>query len=82
MTALFVLYVAVFTYLADWYVPVPPPGLPGPRRALTAPAPGSYGIFASSALAGQSLCRTSRPSFLPCFRSARRLPFSRAPAEA
>lgn len=35
------------------------------RRQLTAPAPGSYGIFASSALAGQSLCRTSRPSSSP-----------------
>ncbi|KAI0642409.1 MFS general substrate transporter [Trametes meyenii] len=44
MTALFVLYVAVFTYLAD-----------------------CYGIFASSALAGQSLCRNLLGMAFPLF---------------
>ncbi|EIW58339.1 MFS general substrate transporter [Trametes versicolor FP-101664 SS1] len=44
MTALFVLYVAVFTYLAD-----------------------CYGIFASSALAGQSLCRNLMGMAFPLF---------------
>ncbi|KAI8985777.1 MFS general substrate transporter [Trametes punicea] len=44
MTGLFVLYVAVFTYLAD-----------------------CYGIFASSALAGQSLCRNLMGMAFPLF---------------
>ncbi|OSD05327.1 MFS general substrate transporter [Trametes coccinea BRFM310] len=44
MTALFILYVAVFTYLAD-----------------------CYGIFASSALAGQSLCRNLMGMAFPLF---------------
>ncbi|PIL24914.1 MFS general substrate transporter [Ganoderma sinense ZZ0214-1] len=44
MTALFILYVAVFTYLAD-----------------------CYGIFASSALAGQSLSRNIMGTAFPLF---------------
>ncbi|KAI0741993.1 MFS general substrate transporter [Daedaleopsis nitida] len=44
MTALFVIYVAVFTYLAD-----------------------CYGIFASSALAGQSLSRNIMGTIFPLF---------------
>ncbi|KAI1791905.1 MFS general substrate transporter [Ganoderma leucocontextum] len=44
MTALFILYVAVFTYLAD-----------------------CYGIFASSALAGQSLSRNIMGTVFPLF---------------
>ncbi|KAM5530831.1 hypothetical protein V8D89_015521, partial [Ganoderma adspersum] len=44
MTSLFILYVAVFTYLAD-----------------------CYGIFASSALAGQSLSRNIMGTAFPLF---------------
>ena len=72
MVALFIIYVAVFTYLADWCVPartVPFTAavLPAVQSVhpLTPPSR-SYGMFASSALAGQSLSRTSRGhSLLP-----------------
>ncbi|KAH9935971.1 MFS general substrate transporter, partial [Epithele typhae] len=58
MMALFIIYVAVFTYLADWHVS---------SADACVRIDDHYGPFASSALAGQSLSRNMMGTIFPLF---------------
>lgn len=51
---IFTIYLATFSYLADWYLCALPCSISSLKQFLS-----SYGPFASSALAGQSLSRES-----------------------